>query len=112
MSRARLAQQVIFSRLSETHLADLRFDLIGVNSILGETYAANRCEPPEVRLRVAANACDMNGAIAVAREVESLYTNGPAGGGGITTSVKETVTIESALIPRDLIKVKIDYEVC
>ena len=54
----------------------------------------------ECRLRVAALAEDRTAAQAVCHEVESLYTNGPAGGGGVRTDVREVVGIVSALIPR------------
>ena len=38
----------------------------------------------------------------VAEEVESLYLNGPAGGGGVARRVREVVAIGSALIPEAL----------
>jgi hypothetical protein len=37
----------------------------------------------------------------VGEEVEALYTNGPAGGGGARKSVSEQVAIVSCLVPRD-----------
>lgn len=36
----------------------------------------------------------------VGQEVEALYLNGPAGGGGVTQTVREVVAAASALIPR------------
>ncbi len=36
-------------------------------------------------------------------EVESLYTNGPAAGGGATRSRRETVVVRSCLLPRRLV---------
>lgn len=44
----------------------------------------------------------------LANEVEALYTNGPAGGGGVVTSVKQTIGVVSTLIPRDAISPKIE----
>jgi hypothetical protein len=39
----------------------------------------------------------------VGQEVEALYLNGPAGGGGVTMSVREVVAVASALIPREAV---------
>ncbi|HRD86533.1 MAG TPA: ABC transporter substrate-binding protein, partial [Rubrivivax sp.] len=36
----------------------------------------------------------------IGREVEALYLNGPAGGGGVTTSVREVLAVASTLVPR------------
>ena len=44
-------------------------------------------------------------------EVESLYTNGPAGGGGATRSVREVVAIASTCIPRALVPCTVRIEV-
>jgi len=46
---------------------------------------------------------------AIVREVESLYTNGPAGGGGIRSNIKEIVSIGSILIPEEDTNIKISY---
>ena len=35
----------------------------------------------------------------IGNEVETLYTNGPAGGGGAWKSAREVVAIASALVP-------------
>jgi hypothetical protein len=46
----------------------------------------------------------------VAREVESLYTNGPAGGGGASTTVKPVLAMRSTLLPRSSVAWRVDYE--
>jgi hypothetical protein len=56
-----------------------------------------------VRLRVAVRCADRAQAECVGREVEALYLNGPAGGGGVTQSVREVVAAASALIPREAV---------
>jgi hypothetical protein len=33
--------------------------------------------------------------------VEALYLNGPAGGGGVTQTVREVIAVASALVPRE-----------
>jgi hypothetical protein len=42
-------------------------------------------------------------AVRIGNEVETLYTNGPAGGGGAWKSAREVVAIASALIPEALV---------
>ena len=37
----------------------------------------------------------------VGQEVEAMYLNGPAGGGGVTQSVREVIAAASALVPRE-----------
>ena len=53
----------------------------------------------------------MRTAALIHREVEALYTNGPAGGGGVTGLTRETIAIMSALIPRELVSHQIHFEV-
>jgi hypothetical protein len=57
--------------------------------------------PYEVRLRAAARFNDDVDANCLAREVESLYLNGPAGGAGVTFSLRENIAIFPALIGRE-----------
>ena len=40
----------------------------------------------------------------IGNEVESLYLNGPAGGGGVTKSAREVVGVVSTLVPEWLAK--------
>lgn len=87
--RARLAADVVSERLRGTGLR-VRADVLGA---MGDPDG-------ECRLRVAAIAEDRTAAQTVCHEVESLYTNGPAGGGGVRTDVREVIGIVSALIPR------------
>ena len=46
----------------------------------------------------------------VANEVETLYTNGPAGGGGAAGSAREVHAVASTLVPRELVKTSVHYE--
>jgi len=111
LARATLAKDVLSQRLSGRPISDLRFDLIGLNSIHGERLSPMNSEPYEVRLRAVGRANNFANADLVPREVEALYTNGPAGGGGVVTSTKETIAIHSMLLPRDLVNHQIQYEV-
>jgi hypothetical protein len=60
-------------------------------------------EPYEVRVRLAVRCATRAQAEQVGQEVEALYLNGPAGGGGVTMSVREVVAVASALIPREAV---------
>ena len=111
LPRARLAKEILAERLSVHHLQELRFDFIGVNSIHGDQLSPLLCEPYEVRLRVAGRAESSRQASMIPREVEALYTNGPAGGGGVSTSIREIVAVLSMLIPRELVPHQIHFEV-
>jgi len=48
-------------------------------------------------------------AIRIGNEVETLYTNGPAAGGGAFKSARDVVAVASVLLPRDLAKPSIQF---
>jgi hypothetical protein len=112
VARARLAAEIVARRLAMVRVAasDIRCDLIGVDALHGAA-AIPDCEPYEVRLRVAARTSTEADAWKVAREVESLYTNGPAGGGGASALVRPVLAMRSTLIPRALAPWRVDYEI-
>jgi hypothetical protein len=68
--------------------SELRIDLVGSTSLHGRAFDTDE-RPYEVRLRVAARAPSREGAAIVGDEVEALYTNRPAGGGGTRKYVNE-----------------------
>ncbi|MDU2064011.1 MAG: acyclic terpene utilization AtuA family protein [Sporomusaceae bacterium] len=111
--RAQLALEIVKERLILTGVSydEIKFDLIGMNSLHGEALSTGSYSPYEVRLRVAARTKTLKEATRIGNEVESLYTNGPAGGGGATKSAKEVVAVLSVLLPRDLVKATLHYEV-
>ncbi|MEK7890995.1 acyclic terpene utilization AtuA family protein [Burkholderia contaminans] len=102
LERARLAREIVRERLAMTGVAatELRFDLIGVDSLYGDATPAARGEPAEVRVRVAGRAASAAEAARIGNEVETLYTNGPAGGGGAFKSTREVIAVQSVLLPR------------
>ncbi len=110
LARARLAQEILAERLVGRGLAELRFDLIGVNAIHGEKLSRIECEPYEVRLRAAGRSENLKLAASIPREVEALYTNGPAGGGGVSGSTKEVIAILPTFVPRELVAHTIHME--
>jgi hypothetical protein len=109
LERARLALEVVRERLQSTKVrsTETRFDLIGVDALHGSELSARNAEPYEVRIRVAARTDSHAEAVRVGNEVETLYTNGPAGGGGATKSAREIVAVQSVLLSRDLLKTNV-----
>jgi len=108
VARAELAGAILRERLAN-RFAELRVDVIGMTALHGPTLSkkalAEGARPYEARLRVAARATDEAGALLVGEEVEALYTNGPAGGGGVRRSVAEQIGIVSCFVPRAQIRV-------
>jgi Acyclic terpene utilisation family protein AtuA len=103
--RGELALCILQARLDRLGLAanECRAELVGVNAMHGPLLGAGH-EPYEVRLRLAVR-CDTRAqAAAVGSEVEALYFNGPAAGGGVTQSVREVVAAQSVLLPRGAVR--------
>ena len=105
VARAKLAAEVIQKRLVllNKHYSETRTDLIGVNSLYGAEQEKVFPAPQlsEVRLRVAVRAGKKEDAEVIGREIEALYVNGPAGGGGVRSSVESVLSIASVLIPEE-----------
>ncbi|WP_080240475.1 acyclic terpene utilization AtuA family protein [Spirosoma rigui] len=97
--RAKLAGDIIRERLQE-RFPDLRIDYIGSTSV-HRTNFGHYPDPYEIRLRVAGRATTAKQAGLVGEEVEALYTNGPAGGGGARKYIHELVGIVSTLVDRN-----------
>jgi hypothetical protein len=88
----------------------LQLDMIGLTSCTPwrGLRPPETPEIPEVRLRAAVRTFERQVAVDLAREIESLYTNGPAGGGGVEASVRDTIAVISTLVPRDLVEPRIE----
>ncbi|SFM16589.1 acyclic terpene utilization AtuA family protein [Pelosinus propionicus] len=113
VKRGKLALEIVEERLKLMGVSyqELKLDLIGINSLHGANLSETEHEPYEVRARVTGRTQSMKEAVRIGNEVETLYTNGPAGGGGATKSAKQVVAMVSALVPRSLINYKLHYEV-
>ena len=107
--RGELARAILRERFARRarDFEDLRIDLIGVDALHGPRPGA--LEPYEVRLRAAARSFSREAAEAVGHEVEALYTNGPAGGGGAGKSVRPVIAVGSILMDRALIEPRIEF---
>lgn len=106
--RAQMAAAIVQERWATLYGREptqLQVSLIGQTSCTPWQGLAvpTTVDPPEVRLRIALQSLTQQGAIELAHEIEALYTNGPAGGGGIETTVRPTVGILSILVPRELV---------
>ena len=111
LARGRLALDIVRERLKLTGVAanELRFDLIGVDSLHGGQVSAHANEPYEVRIRVTGRTDNLREAIRIGNEVETLYTNGPAGGGGAFKSARDVVAVASVLLPRELAQSQVQF---
>jgi hypothetical protein len=115
LARGKLALEIVRERLKLTGVAssELRFELVGVDSLHGAEVSGRANEPYnepyEVRLRVAGRTENLREAVRIGNEVETLYTNGPAAGGGAWKSARDVVGVASVLLPRELAKPQIRF---
>jgi hypothetical protein len=102
LERARLAGEIVRERLRDD-IPDLRADLIGLDSSHRGNFGHPHT-PYEVRLRVAARTRTRELAERIGDEVEALWTNGPAGGGGARRYAQERIGVVSLLLDRSRVK--------
>ncbi|MDE2516137.1 MAG: DUF1446 domain-containing protein [Rhodospirillales bacterium] len=100
LARARLGGEIVRERLRLTGVAtsELRIEVIGADALYRGPGAAHPAEPSEARLRVIGRTASMAEAVRIGNEVETLYTNGPAGGGGASKSARDVLAVVSTLI--------------
>lgn len=101
LERAELAGEILEKRL-KMQFPDLRIDYIGSSSVHRGNFGHGAI-PYEIRIRAAAKAESASQAALIGEEVEALYTNGPAGGGGVRKGVNEVVGIVSVLLDRNVV---------
>lgn len=111
-ARARLAAEIIRQRIGDT--LKMRFDLIGVLSVFADDagHALSDLAPTDgrdVRLRVAGVHDDRGQVENLMREVMALYTCGPAGGGGIRTTITQRLNSVSCFVPRELVPARFSF---
>ncbi len=113
VARARLALQIVEERLTLTGVAttELRLELIGADSVRRGPSSPLNAEPEDVRIRVVGRTDTMRDAVRIGNEVETLYTNGPAGGGGGWKSAREILAVASTLVPREWVQPRVVVEV-
>jgi hypothetical protein len=103
LQRAKLALEIVRRRLElgGVEMSEVRYDLIGSNALHGEELSRAH-DPYEVRIRVAGRTDSLAEAVSIGNEVETLYTNGPAGGGGAFKSAREIIAVASVLVSKEL----------
>ncbi len=107
LARAKLALAIIRERLelvAPGQFDELKFDLIGCNSLYWNPDYKYNEDLSEVRVRVAGRAKTKAVADLIPNEVEALYTNGPAGGCGAVKRTREIVSVASILVSRHDVK--------
>lgn len=104
VERARLAGDIVRERLRDD-VTDLRCDLIGMDSAHRTDFSHS--PPYEVRLRVAARTATRELAERVGAEVEALWINGPAGGGGVRRTAQERIGVVSLLLERSRVQPRV-----
>ena len=113
-ARARLAMDIMQKRMGA--LMALRFDLIGVASILGDdgnrqlnSVPTGNCQ--DIRMRVAGQHLDLPVIDRLLRELTALWTGGPAGGGGVRVAKRQRLSTQSCLIARERVPATFDFVV-
>ena len=113
LARARLALQIVAERLKLTAVAtkQLRLEIIGIDSLHRGPLVGRGPEPQEARIRVIGRTDSLKDATRIGDEVETLWLNGPAGGGGAWKSARQVIAVVSTLFPRSDVKTSVTYEV-
>lgn len=113
LNRARLCAEIVEKRMELLGLEvdEFRVDFIGYNSLYKDKISSyiNNQVSNEIRLRISARTKDRQTGTAIVREIECMYTNGPAGGAGISSNVEEMLSVENIIIPRDDVVYKVIY---
>ena len=105
-ARARLAAEIIKKRMHGK--LQIRFDLIGALSVFADDAGNALADftptnSRDVRLRIAGVHEDRGQVEGLMREVTALYTCGPAGGGGVRTTITQRLNSEACYVPRELV---------
>ena len=110
-SRGQLALDIVRERMAiiGVNASEWRYDLIGMNSLFGTGATHSNAEPNEVRVRVVGRTASRHDAERIGNEVETLYCNGPAGGGGVAKSVRENIGVGSVLIDAGIVRTSVQF---
>ena len=113
LARARLALDIVRERLEIMNVktTEMRWDMIGVDAVHRGAGVGMGPEPRDVRIRVAGRTECLSEAIRIGNEVETLWSNGPAGGGGGRKMAREIIATASILIDARQVDPSISYVV-
>lgn len=111
LTRARLASEIVLDGIDELgpDVEDVRCDLHGIDALVGPSFRPENDDPAEVRLRIAARCATREVAEEISLQVERLYLEGPAGGGGVTRRVEPALGIFPVFIDASHVKPSITY---
>ncbi|WP_462381433.1 acyclic terpene utilization AtuA family protein [Pseudomonas sp. Marseille-QA0892] len=117
LARARLARDILLERFGRLAPGVAPWiDLSGVASLFNDQHGRyldralqSAPEMDDVRLRVGLVHVDRTLIDALLQDVESLYTNGPAGGGGVRRHVSEALGTQNFLLPREAITTTVEW---
>ncbi len=105
LERARMAVRVLEHRLNSiAGCEDRELSIIGLNSLFSfdkEKMENKECERDEYRVRLAIRGRERAAVGRGLQELEALYLNGPAGGGGVRTHIESMLRIRDGFIPRE-----------
>jgi hypothetical protein len=105
-----IAEEILRQRWSNVfhqNSDDISVEFVGLNSTRPWIRVTTET-PAEIILRFGLRTLDEKLAKIFCQEIESLYTNGPAGGGGATANYKSTIGIVSVMVPRDAVQLKVE----
>ena len=113
LARAQLCADIVEKRLKIVGVKpdELRVDFIGYDSLYRD-FISREISPSvchEIRLRVCARTQTYEDAVAVVREIQCMYTNGPAGSSGIDYDIRKVLSVENILVPRKDIPWTVSY---
>lgn len=117
VARAALARDILLQRCAK--LAPQLtpwIDVIGVASLFNDAGGqwlqqrlAQAADCQDVRLRISFLDCDKALLERLLLDAESLYTNGPAGGGGVRRHIGESLGTASFLIERTAVRQRLEW---
>lgn len=110
LRRGQVAADTLRLRLEEMDPADLRIDLVGVNSTLGPASLPSSNRVPEVRVHISAKCLDAEMAQWIEDEVYALTLSGPAGGGSVRSEKRPRLAVVDGFIHRELVKPSVVWE--
>lgn len=108
--RASHAAEALRLRLDFLPEADLRIDLVGINSVLGGASRETNARPFEMRVHVSARFDDAEMAQLVEDEVYTLTICGPMGGGSVRSERRPRLEVLDGYIDRARVKTSLAWE--
>jgi hypothetical protein len=108
--RASHAAEALRKRLGFVAEEDLRIDLVGINSVLGNASKEMNARPSEIRVHVSGRFDDPEMAQVVEDEVYTLTICGPAGGGSVRSERRPRLEVMDGYIDRERVKTSLVWK--